>query len=182
MRIGMLDLDVLDKGWQKLPELPAAGRILATAAALNHAFYVIGGSALAPDAAGKPQRTLLDDAWKFADGRWVRITNLPHVLVAAGSPAPVAGDSVFLVAGDDGRQAGLSSPADHQGFSNDVLRYDAGVNRWSLAGQIKVPPPVTLCVTQWQNTYIFFNGEVKPGVRTPQVFSFDPSRIPARHE
>ena len=178
----MLDLDALEKGWQKLPELPAAGRILATAAALGDAFYFMAGSSLAPDAAGKPVRTLLRDAWKFSEGRWSRVADLPHVLVASGSPAPVAGDSILFVSGDDGSQVGLASPDHHTGFSKEVLRYDAGKDRWSSAGELTVPPPVTVAVTPWKGEFIFFNGEVKPGVRTRQVFSFDPSRCGADHE
>lgn len=178
----MLDLDALDKGWQTLPELPAAGRILATAAVVDDAFYFMAGCSLAPDAAGKPVRTQLRDAWKFADGRWTQVADLPTVLVASGSPAPVAGNSVFLVSGDDGSQAGLASPGDHTGFSKNVLRYDAGSDRWSSAGELTVPPPVTVAVAPWKNEFIFFNGEVKPGVRTPQVFSFTPSKLGAAHE
>lgn len=177
----MLDLDVLEKGWQKMPELPAAGRILGTAAVLDDAFYVIGGCSLGADASGKPVRTLLRDAWKFSAGRWSRVADLPRALVASASPAPVAGDCVFLVSGDNGHQTGLASPGDHKGFSKEVLRYDSGTDRWSPAGELTVSPPVTVAVTAWKDEFIFFNGEVKPGVRTPQVFSFNPARC-ATHE
>ncbi len=178
----MLDLDALEKGWQNQPALPAAGRILGTAAVLDDTFYFMAGCSLAPDAAGKPVRTLLRDAWKFSEGRWSRVADLPHVLVASASPAPVAGDCVFLVSGDDGSQAGLASPGDHKGFSKEVLRYDAGKDRWSSAGELTAPPPVTVAVTPWKSEFIFFNGEVKPGVRTPQVFSFNPARCNGTHE
>lgn len=174
----MLDLDALENGWVKRPELPAAGRILATAAALNGDFYLMGGCSLAPDALGKPSRTLLRDAWKFSGGRWSRIADLPHALVASASPAPVAGDSVFLVSGDDGSQANIASRDDHKGFSKRVLRYDSGEDRWTAAAELTVPPPVTAAVTPWKGKFIFFNGEVKPGLRTPQVFAFDPSTCP----
>jgi N-acetylneuraminate epimerase len=176
-----LDLDALDGGWQKLPDLPADGRVLATAAALGDSFYLMGGCSLAPDAAGKPLRTLLHDAWKFSAGRWSRIADLPHPRVASGSPAPVAGDSVFLVSGDDGRQVNLHSPADHTGFTREVLRYDTGSDRWSSAGALAVTPPVTVAVTPWRGEFIFFNGEVRPGVRTSQVFSFNPARSVTIH-
>lgn len=171
-----LDLDALENGWVKAPELPAAGRILAAAAALDGAFYLMGGCSLMPDALGKPSRTLLRDAWKFSGGGWTRLADLPHVLAAAGTPAPVAGDSVFLVSGDDGSQAGLASPTAHSGFSKRVLRYDARENRWTSAADLTVPPPVIAAVTRWKNKFIFYNGEVRPGVRTPQVFAFDPSK------
>jgi N-acetylneuraminate epimerase len=178
----MLDLDALEKGWELLPALPAAGRILATAAVLDNTFYFMAGCSLASDAAGKPVRTLLRDAWKFSEGRWTRLADLPHVLVASGSPAPVAGNSIFLVSGDDGSQAGLASPENHKGFSKEVLCYDAGKDRWASIWELTVPPPVTVTVTPWKSEFIFFNGEVKPGVRTPQVFSFDPSQWGAGHE
>jgi N-acetylneuraminic acid mutarotase len=172
-----LDLDAPEEGWRKLPELPAAGRILATAASLDGAFHLIGGCALAPDANGKPVRKPLRETWKFSAGRWSRIADLPHALVASGSPAPVAGNSFFLVSGDDGRQSGLASPEDHSGFSREVLRYDADRDSWTSVGMLAVPPPVTVAVTPWQDGFIFFNGEVRPGVRTPQVFSFEPPQI-----
>jgi len=172
----MLDLDALEKGWRKMPDLPAAGRILATAAALADAFYLMGGCSLAPGSNGKPSRKLLRDAWKFSSGHWSRVADLPHVLVASASPAPVAGNSVFLVSGDDGKQAGLASPDHHTGFSKQVLRYDTGGDRWTGSNHLTVPPTVTVAVARWKDQFIFFNGEVRPGVRTTQVFSFIPSQ------
>ena len=179
----MLDLDAPDQAWQALPPLPAAGRILATAAAVDGAFYCLAGCSLAPDAAGKPQRTYLRDAWKFSAGRWSRVADLPHPLVAAASPAPVAGSALFVVSGDDGSQLGLSSPAAHRGFSKEVLRYDAASDTWSVAAELSVTPPVTAAVAPWGGECIFFNGEIRPGVRTPQVFVFTPpAPMPAAHE
>ena len=169
-----LDLDHPGNGWQKQPALPAAGRILASAAVVDGAFFIMGGCSLAPDASGKPVRTYLRDAWKFSAGQWVRIADLPRPLVAAASPAPVAGHALFLVSGDDGSQTGLANPEDHRGFSKDVLCYESATDKWSVAGELSVPPPVTVAVTPWHGEYLFFNGEVKPGVRTPQVFAFTP--------
>ncbi len=167
----MLDLNALDKGWQAQPALPAAGRILATAAAVNDAFFLIGGCSLAPDANGKPVRTYLRDAWKFSEGRWTRVADLPRAAVASASPAPVVARSLFIVSGDDGTQVGLKSPEAHQGFAKDILRYDTTTDTWSTQGELNVPPPVTVAVTSWNGEFIFFNGEVRPGVRTPSVFS-----------
>lgn len=167
----MLDLDALDKGWQAQPELPGAGRILATAASIENAFFLIGGCSLAPDAAGKPVRTYLRDSWKFSDGKWTRLADLPRAAVASASPAPTNGNSLFIVSGDDGTQVGLKSPEEHRGFCKDVLRYDSLSNSWSTAGELNVPPPVTTAVTPWNGDFLFYNGEVRPGVRTPSVFS-----------
>ncbi len=173
----MLDLDQLEKGWQTQAALPAVGRILATAAVVDDAFYFMAGCSLAPDAAGKPTRTYLRDAWKFSHGQWSRVADLPLPLVASASPAPVAGRSLFMVSGDDGSQVGQLPPKPHKGFSKNVLRYETGTDTWSSVGELTVPPPVTVAVTRWQDRFIFFNGEVSPGVRTPQVFLFTPSAL-----
>ncbi len=172
----MLDLEDRAKGWQELPVLPGPGRILAAAAGIGNAFYLAGGCALAPDAAGKPKRTYLREAWKFSEGGWSRLADLPRAAVAPASPAPVDGGSLFIVSGDDGTQTGLTSPADHKGFTAEILRYDTDGNLWSRAGELDLPPPVTLPTAPWKGGYVFFNGEVKPGVRTPGVFLFDPTR------
>lgn len=170
-----LDLDNLSAGWETLPPLPAAGRILATSAAVDGAFLVAGGCNLAPDADGKAQRTYLLEAWKFADGAWTRLADMPRAAVAAATPSPVSGGAMFVVSGDDGSQVGLASPDDHPGFPRDILRYDAALDQWSAAGALGLPAPVTLPSVPWQDASIFLNGEVRPGVRTTQVFAFTPT-------
>jgi N-acetylneuraminic acid mutarotase len=165
-----LNLDQPATGWTEAPPLPAPGRILATAATIGDRFIIVGGCSLAPDAAGKPARTYLRDAWSFSNNKWSPLANLPRPSVAAASPAPVSGDSLFIISGDDGKQIGLASPTLHQGFTPEVLRFDVSDNRWTTAGNLTVPPPVTLPTAPWKNGCILFNGEVKPGVRTNQVF------------
>lgn len=174
----MLDLDDRAKGWQKLEALPADGRMLATACGIGDAFFVAGGCSLAPDEAGKPKRSYLKEVWKYRDGKWTRLEDLPRAAVAAASPAPVRGDSFFIVSGDDGMQTNLASPADHRGFTAEILCYDASDNLWSRSAKLEVPPPVTLPTAPWKDGYVFFNGEVKPGVRTPGVFLFTPEPRP----
>ncbi|QJE94920.1 galactose oxidase [Luteolibacter luteus] len=170
----MLDLDALGKGWQELKPLPAEGRILATACGIGDRFFVAGGCSLEPDEAGKPKRTYLKEAWQYRDGTWSRLCDLPRAAVAAASPAPVEDGAFFVVSGDDGTQANLGSPADHCGFTSGILRYDVAEAQWSQSGALQVPPTVTLPTAPWKGGYIFFNGEVKPGVRTPEVFLFNP--------
>lgn len=170
----MLDLDHLDLGWQVLPEFPGPARILATAAAVDGGYFVAGGCSLHADADGKPTRTYLRDAWKFVAGAWARLPDLPRAAVAAASPAPVSGHSWYIVSGDDGTQSGLASPAEHPGFPRDILRFDTRKSTWSMDGTLPVPAPVTLPAVPWKSGSIFFNGEVRPGVRTPVVFVFHP--------
>jgi sialidase-1 len=168
-----LDLGALDRGWEPLPPLPAAGRILPTAAAIDGAFYVVGGCSLAADGAGRPARTYLSDAWRFAAGTWTRLADLPRAAAGAASPAPVAAGSLYVVSGDDGTRAG-QAPADHPGFTGEILRYDAGQNTWARPGALSLPAPVTVPTVPWQDGFILVSGEVRPGVRTRQVVTFSP--------
>ena len=172
----ILDLDSIEHGWIEAAALPAPGRILATAAAVGNEFIIAGGCALERDGSNNTtKRTYLTDAWKFAAGSWSRIADLPRPSVAAASPAPVSGDSFFIVSGDDGKQTGLPSPTAHRGFTAEILRCDVSSNQWSAFGNLEVPPPVTLPTAPWNGGSILFNGEIKPGVRTPQVIYFKPA-------
>jgi sialidase-1 len=174
-----LDLGAPERGWEPLPPLPAAGRILPTAAAIDGAFYLVGGCSLAADGAGRPARTYLRDAWRFAAGTWTRLPDLPRAAAGAASPAPVAAGSLFVVSGDDGTRVG-QAPADHPGFTGEILRYDAAQNTWSRAGALNLPAPVTVPTVPWQDGFILVSGEVRPGVRTRQVITFRPFGPKAR--
>lgn len=169
-----LDLHRIDAGWTSLPDLPADGRILATSAALGDALILAGGCSLSPDESGKPKRTYLREVWKFADREWTRLADLPRAAVAAASPSPVRDGRMFVVSGDDGLQVNLASPADHRGFTREILRFDPKENTWSKAGELEGPAPVTLPAVPWRERFILVNGEIKPGVRTPAVSLFDP--------
>jgi N-acetylneuraminic acid mutarotase len=166
----MIDLDRLGAGWKAMPPLPAAGRILAASAGVGGAFYLAGGCSLAADPSGHAARTYLRDVWRFSNGRWTRQADLPRPLAAAGSPLPSDGRGFLIVSGDDGTQSGLAVPERHKGFAREILRYDAARNIWHDAGRLDVPPPVTLPIVPWRDGFIFVNGEVRPGVRTAQVF------------
>lgn len=169
-----LDLDRIDSGWVALPPLPAEGRILATAAALGDALVVAGGCSLTPDENGKPKRGYLRETWSFAGGAWSRLADMPRAAVAAATPSPVRDGRMFVVSGDDGLQLNLASPAEHRGFTREILRFDPVENSWSASGELEGPAPVTLPAVPWRDRFILFNGEIKPGVRTPAVSLFKP--------
>ena len=172
----MLDLGDVAAGWRALPPLPGPGRILATAAAEGDTLLVFGGCALAPDDSGAPRRTYLEDAWRYARGAWTRLADMPRPSAAAPSPAPVRDGSAFVVGGDDGSQAGRR-PAEHHGFTREILRYDLATDAWHSAGTLDVPTPVTLPTAPWRDGFVFASGEVRPGVRTPAVFVVRPAAV-----
>lgn len=160
-RVFALDLGAKDLRWRELPPLPS-GRILATAAGHDGTFYVIGGAALA---AGK--RVYLKEAWSFNTGSktWKRLADLPKPSVAAASPAPIVEGRILMISGDDGEPR-----AERPGFEASIFAYDAAENRWIDAG--KTPAPrVTLPCVRWGGMFVLPSGEVRPGVRSPEVWA-----------
>jgi N-acetylneuraminic acid mutarotase len=166
-----LDLAAAAPSWRELAPLPGKPRILAAAAAQDGKFYVLGGAALEPNASGKIQRVYLREAWAYQDGHgWQRLADLPKPSVAAPSPAPVVGEKIFLVGGDDGSRVDFQPVEKHPGFPGTILAYDMASNRWSEAGTTPAPRATAPCV-QWRRTFIIPSGEVRPGVRSPEVWS-----------
>ncbi|MBK8100607.1 MAG: galactose oxidase [Planctomycetes bacterium] len=135
-----LDLDDLAAGWQRLPPWPGPPRLLAVAAAAAPEFVLLGGVDLSADAAGRPLRRYLSDAygWSPMSG-WRRLPDLPRPCAAAPSPAPVLPDgTILLLGGDDGSQVGVS-PQHHQGFSSEILALARDRQRWWVAGSGPAP-------------------------------------------
>lgn len=157
--------------WESLPPLPAEPRLLPVAATDGVTFYVFGGAAL-ERLNGKIARRYLTDAWSYTDQQgWKKLAALPSACVAAPSPAPVTGGGIFLLGGDDGSLTGFSPPAQHPGFPGTTLRYDLAQKTWSKLG--KVPAPrATLPTVPWEGSFIFPSGEMRPGVRSAEIWKW----------
>jgi N-acetylneuraminate epimerase len=168
-----IDLAALEPKWRERDHCPGGGRILAVAASFDNAFWLIGGAELTPGEGSKVKRRYRKDAWRYDLGKgWTRVADLPHAVVAAPSPAPVDDRGIFVLGGDDGSQISIA-PADHRGFSKTILRFDAQSAAWTTAGKITAPR-VTVPSVLWNKAWIIAGGEAKPGIRSPEVWSFIP--------
>jgi N-acetylneuraminic acid mutarotase len=169
---GLFALDLANPaaGWRELEPCPGGARFLAVAGAHDGSFYIFGGARLVPDAAGKPQREWLRDAWRYTPGQgWKRLADLPRASVAAPSPAAVASGRLLVVGGDDGAQL-KTLPADHRGFPRDILAYDPATDTWSHRGEV----PFSLVTTPailWPGHIVVPGGEKRPGIRSTEVWS-----------
>ncbi|RFC45467.1 MAG: N-acetylneuraminic acid mutarotase [Verrucomicrobia bacterium] len=173
-----LDLNEAAPSWHQLEPWPGPARMFAVAAGHGGSFYLLSGCDLATAKDGSVVRNFLSDAYCFTPGKgWRRLADLPRPAVAAPSPAPVLGESEFLIlSGDDGTQVDFSPIQDHPGFPRDVLAYNTSTNLWRTAGSLPFSRATTPTVV-WNNRTVIPNGEVRPRVRTPEVWVMEPKKI-----
>jgi N-acetylneuraminic acid mutarotase len=170
-----IDLAAREPKWEGITDCPGGGRMLATAAAFDGAFWLIGGVDLVPGKHGMAERKYLTDAHRFDPGKgWTKVADLPRPSAAAPSPAPADTDGFFLLGGDDGTQIG-AAPEEHRGFSKCILRYDAKAAKWSETGKLATPHVTVPCV-RWGMGWVVPSGEVRPGVRSPAIAAFPPTK------
>lgn len=166
-----LDLKQRGAKWRELEPWPGPARMLSVAASVDGAFYLAGGTDLAPDANGKPARTYLRDAYRFMPRKgWQRIADMPNPVVAAPTPAPVVdGKSFLVIGGDDGSLATFEPKSKHPGFPKRVLSYDTKCDVWSVVGETPAAR-ATLPTVEWNGVTVIPSGEARPGVRSPEVW------------
>lgn len=171
-RFFVLDLNAAAPAWKELEPCPGRPRLLPLAAAVDGAFYLGGGADIvARD--GKMVRVYLLDAWRYQPGQgWRRIVNLPKPSVAAPCPAPALDSTIYVAGGDDGSLVGFQPVTQHPGFPNKLLAYDTRKDQWREAGKLPAPR-ATLPAVHWQGRWVLPSGEVRPGMRSPEVWAME---------
>lgn len=167
-----LHLDEATPHWRELEPWPGPERMLAVAGVQNGSFFLISGTRLKADPEGNPEREYLRDAYRYTSGQgWKRVADLPRPTAGAPSPAvPVGASRLLVFTGDDGTKVSFKPVEQHPGFPRDLLVYDAAGDTWSVGG--KVPfSRATVPVVQWGDRFVIPNGEVRPRVRTPEVWA-----------
>lgn len=166
-----IDLNAKSPRWETVDGFPGNGRMLSAATGFDGAFWLVGGVEIVMGKDGKPDRKYLSDAYRYdpANG-WKRLADLPHAVAAAPSPMPTNTDGLFVVGCDDGKQWGASHDK-HTGFNTSLLRYDTKAEKWKTVGEVKAPRVTTPCV-RWADRWVIPSGEVRPGVRSPDVSTF----------
>jgi len=170
-----LDLAAARPQWRALAPWPGPARMLAVAGVQAGAFHLFGGADLTAGPEGQPVRRYLRDAYRFTpqDG-WRRIADVPRPVVAAASPAAAIGQShLFLCSGDDGTKVNFQPLAEHPGFPAEILAYHTITDTWVTWGEMP-SPRVTAPAALWRGRWVIPSGEIRPGVRSPEVWSFQP--------
>ena len=167
-----LDLADAAPRWEVLEPWPGPERMLAVAGVLGDSFFIFSGAKMKRGADGKAAREFLRDTYRFTPGKgWTRRADMPRAAVAAPTPALNAGGSrLRVLTGDDGTKVDFQPVREHPGFPRDVLAYDAERNAWSSAGEVPFSR-ATLPAVRWLGRDVIPNGEVRPRVRTTEVWA-----------
>lgn len=194
-----LDLNDKSKSWKELPKLPLAlANAVATVQkgkdGLN--IYVIGGRTKTASGISDLHNTTFafdvkKQTWKkcafISDGE--NTTNF-----SAGAGVAIGKNSILIVGGDNGlvfhkietylsqiAQAKSSEEKErliteknilnttHSGFYKGMLLYNTLTDKWVKIGELPFLAQVTTTATMWDGAVILSNGEIKPGIRTPNI-------------
>ena len=163
-----LSLQEPQLGWQRLPDFPGPGRILAVGGANDRGLVIAGGAQLVADSSGKPRRLLCRDVYGFDGREWRLLADLPQAAVAAPGPMPYINGKFWLIGGDDGRGMAVQ-PWRHPGFSRLLWSYDPQRNLWRRESVLP-DALVTTALVPWCGGVALPGGEVRPGLRSPRCW------------
>src|SRR6185312_5624684 len=194
-----LDLKDKNFHWKKLPDLPIAlanATAVAQNAKSGKEIFIIGGRSKTSTGISDLHHTtfafnIQKQEWRkcadITDGK--NVTNLS----AAGGVA-LGENKILITGGDNGKTfheieiliakiTAAKTPEEkekltkeknnlsihHKGFDRSLLLYNTNSDGWTKIGELPFPAHVTTTDVKWGNDIIVSNGEIKPGVRTPDV-------------
>jgi sialate O-acetylesterase len=182
-----LDLDRLKTGWQELPDFPGDARTQAVCAGQfkdgEARIFLWGGFAASTD--GKPA-TLSTDGYCYSSlsRQWTPIAtptgNDGETISLGGGTAIAINENLILCTGGVNKDIFLAAlrqpqkdyllhPAEWYKFNDRILIYDISQNTWQEVARTPQTARAGAALVGWDKTYYNINGELKPGIRTPEI-------------
>ncbi len=188
-----LNLNVQQEGWRLLPNLPQATShtVLLNVSRDNKSeVYLISGRKKNMG----DTSTLFSDMYAFntKDNTWTKRKSLPYPISAASGV--VIGKNLLIFSGDRGKtfhqaekliaeiarekderkkdllnQQKIKVQANHPGFSKTILKYDLDTGIWTSLPHTMPYGTVTTTAVLMGDDVIIAGGEIKAGVRTPNL-------------
>jgi cyclically-permuted mutarotase family protein len=186
-----LDLTNTTAGWKELPVIPKALSHTVMLCPSPGKILLMGGRRKGADGISELFNSVFE--FDFTTNRWLEKKSMPCTL-SAGTGTVKDENTVLLFGGDKGETfhqtevllAAIAAEKDevkkkelveqknklqqrHPGFNREVLQYDIAKDEWIPAGVIPFDTPVTTTAVRWKKHVFIPSGEIKAGVRTPQV-------------
>ncbi len=194
----VLNIKDTTAGWKELTSLPQPLSHAVMIIQRNEngkGIYVIGGR--------KKNKNGISDIYfsvfrfDVKNQKWGKTKPLPYPL-SAGTGVAFSSHCILLFGGDKGEtfhktegliaainaetnenkkeeliQQKAALQSSHPGFSHHVLLYDTNADTWKTIGTIPFAVPATTTAVKWGTEAFIPSGEIKAGVRTPQVLSVE---------
>ncbi len=186
--IYLLHLDLLDKGWQRLPDFPGPARIQVVASTFTNeegeeVLALWGGFAASHN---NQPATLSVDGWQYTPSTqaWEPLpaptTTSGDTLSLGGGTAVALTDSTILCMGGVNKDIFLNAlrhpapdymtyPAEWYRFNNRLMLYNARQQSWSEIATLPESARAGAASLFDSIGYLIIHGELKPGVRTPSI-------------
>jgi len=193
------DINNMAAGWKTLPAIPkpVSHTVLIAQSNADHAsIYLTGGRRKDTNGLSDLYSSVFE--FDILKNQWKEKASLPYAL-SAGTGIAAGSSNILIFGGDKGETfhktekfiAAINSEQDdrkktdliqqknklqssHPGFSKEILMYDAESDEWSVVGCIPFDSPVTTSAVIWENKVIIPSGEIRAGVRTPQILIAGP--------
>jgi len=162
----VLDLDNKEKGWVVLPSWEGSARGYAVSVACddgeNPGFYLFSGR----DYHSTGYIEVLTDGHRYNpyQNSWTQLQDTFPVM--AGTAFSLAEHIVFL----GGVTKLMPGSYEHPGFENCLRVYDTGSQTFILEEPLPFSVPVTTNIARRKNSIYITSGEVRPGIRTPDIY------------
>ena len=167
-----LDLSNVDNGWRELPPWPGPTRglnlVVTQSNGRENLIYVLSGRRVGENG----ELEFLKDGYAYSPSTnsWKRIADAPACFMA-GEAIPAGENHILIVGGADGSLFHIADDLkdEHPGFPKQIWGYNALTDAWQKAGEMP-QNHVTTQVAKWGDNYIIATGEIRPRVRTPNIW------------
>jgi N-acetylneuraminate epimerase len=194
-----LDLAARHPQWEPLADLPIAMSHSVAVTQSNGEYpcmYVIGGRSATPSGISELHNKTY--CYNPITKKWTALSNISDgtatTNLSAATGVAIGTHHILIIGGDKGNvfhqietynyeinkttndsskqhlqaeKIGLIT--NHEGFSRDVLLYNTLDNSWEKTDQLPGYGHVTSIAVKWGNEVFIPSGEIKPGIRTPDI-------------
>lgn len=194
-----LNLNEAHLQWKKLTDLPLAlanATAVVQETKEGPCLFVFGGRTKTVSGISDLHGTTF--SYNFNQKQWKEVATISDekslMNLSAGTALRVGKSKILLLGGDNGvvfnqietylsQIALTNSPKEkeiligkknelvtqHQGFYRGILAYDTITDSWEKIGELPFLTPVTTNACFWEEAIVLSNGEIKPGIRTPNI-------------
>lgn len=162
--------------WTQRHSCPGPSRAFALLTAQHNGYtdclYVMSGRRADLAADGSSEVQFLTDTWEYnpVTDQWRQRADVPQC-VMAGTAAAFGQSHIMVLGGADGSRFFQSDELRdaHPGFPKTSLAYHTITDTWTDAGETPANH-VTTPAVRWGDQVVIASGEVRPRVRSPQVW------------